>query len=105
MNTRDVYINTTELNGEKMNPKEIRKWLKQAIKAPGTGTYHELINQANIFVSSLEILGGDECYCIFKVKHFIKVMKNLKKKIESENKILENKKIFRFRNKISTFIK
>ena len=78
MNTRDVYISTTELNGEKMSPKEIKKWLKQAIKVPGT--YHELIEQANIYVSGLEILGGDKCYCVFKVKAFVKVMKTLKKR-------------------------
>jgi hypothetical protein len=82
MNTHDVYISTTELNGEKMSPKEIKKWLKQAIKVPGT--YHELIEQANIYASGLEILGGDKCYCVFKVKAFVKVMKTLKKKIEAQ---------------------
>jgi hypothetical protein len=46
MNTRNVYISTTELNGEKMSPKEIKKWLKRAIKV--SGTHHELIEQANI---------------------------------------------------------
>ena len=78
MNTWDVYISRTELNGEKMSTKKIKKWLKQAIKVPGT--YHEMIEQANIYVSGLEILGGDECNCVFKVKAFVKVMKTFKKK-------------------------
>jgi hypothetical protein len=34
MNTRDIFISITELNGEKMSPKQIEKWLKQAIKTP-----------------------------------------------------------------------
>jgi hypothetical protein len=59
MNTRDIFISTTELNGQKMSEKEVKKWLKQAIKVPST--YHEFIDQLALFQSSLEILGGDEC--------------------------------------------
>ena len=82
MNTRDIYISTTELNGEKMSEKQVEKWLKQAIKTPST--YYELVDQMGVFLSTLEILGGDESYVAHKVKQFIKVCKSLKRKIEAQ---------------------
>lgn len=82
MNTRDIFISATELNGQKMSEKEIKKWLKQAIRVPGT--YHELVDQLNVFRSTLEVLGGDDCWAAPKVGKFIKVVKDLKKKVEAQ---------------------
>jgi hypothetical protein len=82
MNTRDIFISTTELNGEKMSEKQIEKWLKQAIKTPSS--YHELEEQLAVFQAKIEIAGGDTCFTAYKVKCFIKTLKTLKKKVESQ---------------------
>lgn len=79
INTLDIYI-STQL--EKISEKQVEKWLKQAIKAPST--YHELIDQMNVFQSLLEILRGDKSYVSYKVKQFVKVRKSLKRKIEAQ---------------------
>ena len=84
MNTRDIFISTTELNGEKMTPAQVEKWLRQAIKTPST--YHELVEQLGVFKASLEILGGDTCYTAYKIKCLTKNLQGLKRKIEAQVK-------------------
>ena len=84
MNTRDIFISTTELNGEKMTPAQVEKWLKQAIKTPST--YHELVEQLGVFKAGIEILGGETCYTAYKIKGLIKSIQGLKRKVEAQIK-------------------
>jgi hypothetical protein len=76
-----------EASGEKMTQKEIEKWLKQSITVPET--YHELIDQVNVFVKGIEILGGDTNFTANKVQHFAKVLAEQRKRVEGQ--IVRNK--------------
>jgi hypothetical protein len=88
MNTSDIFISTMDLNGEKMSPAQIEKWLKQAIKTPST--YHELVEKLGVYKAGLEILGGDTCYTAYKIKCLVKTFQGLKKKIVAQIKRNKN---------------
>jgi hypothetical protein len=70
-----------------MTQKEIEKWLKQSITIPET--YHELIDQVNVFAKGIEILGGDTNFTANKVQRFAKVLAEQRKRVEGQ--IVRNK--------------
>ena len=85
MHDRHMYLSTFDTHGKSMTDDEIKKSLKQAIVVPES--YHELVDQLEVYASAGEILCGDDGDMAFKIREFSKkVVKDNRSKIETLQK-------------------
>ena len=82
IHNRHMFLSTFDSHGKSMTDDEIKKSLKQIIYVPES--YHELVDQLEVFLAEVEIASGVESDMAHKVRLFIKnVIKENSTKIDA----------------------